>query len=320
MPRGGDDAPDRGVDDAGAPLLNRELSLARPEPARARPRRRPDRAAARARQVLRRSSRRSSTSSSWSASPACSTRSSPGVAVRSPDGRTPQQTLAEIRERVLELTAAQSRLWRDELCPGARRRGDPASARSTTRPSEELAELERVFARQIYPGAHPARRRPGPAVPVHLRPVAQPRRHRARSRSRARSGSRASRCPKGCPLRRGRRARPADPARERDRALPDVALPGDGDRRARGVPPHPRRRHRDLRRRRRPARGGRDASCASAASAPSCASRSRARSRATMLARLEERLAVAPGQRLPGPRPARPRRRRRSSTRSTGPT
>ena len=39
------------------------------------------------------------------------------VNVVSPDGRTPQQALAEVRERVLEQTAAQSKLWRDELVP-----------------------------------------------------------------------------------------------------------------------------------------------------------------------------------------------------------
>ncbi len=39
------------------------------------------------------------------------------VPVRSPDGRTPQETLLEIHERVQELTAAQSRLWRSDLCP-----------------------------------------------------------------------------------------------------------------------------------------------------------------------------------------------------------
>src|SRR5215467_13133481 len=39
------------------------------------------------------------------------------VNVRSPDGRTPQQALADVRERVLELTASQSKLWRDELVP-----------------------------------------------------------------------------------------------------------------------------------------------------------------------------------------------------------
>ena len=40
-----------------------------------------------------------------------------GVAVRSADGLTPQQALARIRQRVLELSATQSRLWKRELRP-----------------------------------------------------------------------------------------------------------------------------------------------------------------------------------------------------------
>src|SRR6201984_556391 len=40
-----------------------------------------------------------------------------GVAVRSPDGRTAQQTLAAARARVLELYDEQSRIWSRELCP-----------------------------------------------------------------------------------------------------------------------------------------------------------------------------------------------------------
>ena len=87
------------------------------------------------------SSRPTSTSSSWCALPACSTRSSPGSSVRSPDGRTPQQTLAEIRERVLELTAAQSRLWRDELCPALAAEGIVVGTVDDAT-DEELRELE----------------------------------------------------------------------------------------------------------------------------------------------------------------------------------
>src|SRR5579862_2428704 len=40
-----------------------------------------------------------------------------GLSARSPDGRTPRQTLAEARTRVLELYGKQARLWADELCP-----------------------------------------------------------------------------------------------------------------------------------------------------------------------------------------------------------
>src|SRR5882724_1504862 len=39
------------------------------------------------------------------------------VPVRSPDGRTPQETLAELHTRALELTRRQSQLWRTTLCP-----------------------------------------------------------------------------------------------------------------------------------------------------------------------------------------------------------
>ena len=40
-----------------------------------------------------------------------------GLAVRSADGLTPHQALAQIRERVLELTSTQSRIWKRELRP-----------------------------------------------------------------------------------------------------------------------------------------------------------------------------------------------------------
>jgi polyphosphate kinase len=87
-----------------------------------------------------------------------------GVAVRLPDGRTPQQTLDEIRTRVLELGADQSRLWRDDLCPALAAEGirvgtvDDASA-------EELADLGRVFDREIYPVLTPLAVGPGQPFP-----------------------------------------------------------------------------------------------------------------------------------------------------------
>src|SRR5919204_473814 len=40
-----------------------------------------------------------------------------GVAVISPDGRAPEQALNDIRERVLELSARQAKLWKRELRP-----------------------------------------------------------------------------------------------------------------------------------------------------------------------------------------------------------
>ena len=86
------------------------------------------------------------------------------VNVRSPDGRTPQQALASVRERVLELTAAQSSLWREELVPALAGEGiivgtvDDATA-------VEHAELEARFARQIYPVLTPLAVGPGQPFP-----------------------------------------------------------------------------------------------------------------------------------------------------------
>ena len=127
-----------------------------------------------------------------------------GLSVRSPDGRTPQQTLAEVRERVLELTAAQSRLWRDELCPALAAEGIVVGTVDDATEGE-LRELERAFARQIYPVLTPLAVGPGPAVPLHLRALAEPRRDRARPRVgrgalRAREGARGP-----AAVRRGRR-------------------------------------------------------------------------------------------------------------------
>jgi polyphosphate kinase len=87
-----------------------------------------------------------------------------GLAVRSPDGRTPLQALAEIRERVRGLTAAQSRLWTDELMPALADNGivighvDACDA-------EELAELETRFEHEIYPMLTPLAVGPGQPFP-----------------------------------------------------------------------------------------------------------------------------------------------------------
>jgi len=73
-----------------------------------------------------------------------------GVAVRSPDGRTPSTTLAEIRERVLALTGQQSRLWSRELVPALKEAGI-VIAQVDEFSEKELAELERRFDREVQP-------------------------------------------------------------------------------------------------------------------------------------------------------------------------
>jgi polyphosphate kinase len=87
-----------------------------------------------------------------------------GVTVRSPDGRTPQQTLREARVRVLELQAEQARIWADELCPALAAEGIHVSRVEELSDSERV-ELERRYDRDIYPVLTPLAVGPGQPFP-----------------------------------------------------------------------------------------------------------------------------------------------------------
>ncbi len=87
-----------------------------------------------------------------------------GVTVRSPDGRTPQQTLSEARQRVLELQAEQSRIWSDELVPALAAEGIVISKVEDLSPDERM-ELERRYERDIYPVLTPLAVGPGQPFP-----------------------------------------------------------------------------------------------------------------------------------------------------------
>ncbi|MGH6876939.1 MAG: RNA degradosome polyphosphate kinase, partial [Rhizomicrobium sp.] len=86
------------------------------------------------------------------------------VNVRSPDGRTPQQALADVRRGVLELTAKQARLWRDDLCPALAEEGIRVGTIEDVG-SDGLRELEARFAREIYPVLTPLAVGPGQPFP-----------------------------------------------------------------------------------------------------------------------------------------------------------
>ena len=87
-----------------------------------------------------------------------------GLLVRSPDGRTAQQTLAAIREKTLELMAAQAKLWKRELRPALEAAGlivgdvDDAN-------KKELEELEDRFETDIFPILTPLAVGPGQPFP-----------------------------------------------------------------------------------------------------------------------------------------------------------
>ncbi|HEU5010741.1 MAG TPA: polyphosphate kinase 1 [Gaiellaceae bacterium] len=87
-----------------------------------------------------------------------------GVTVRSADGLTPQQALARIRQRVAELSATQSRLWKRELRPALAAEGITVGGIEDLG-EKELAELERRFHREIYPVLTPLAVGPGQPFP-----------------------------------------------------------------------------------------------------------------------------------------------------------
>jgi polyphosphate kinase len=87
-----------------------------------------------------------------------------GVAVRSPDGRTAEEALAEIRGRVLALARRQSKLWSADLCPALAAEGiDVATVGEL--PPARLQELERRFSREIFPVLTPLAVGPGQPFP-----------------------------------------------------------------------------------------------------------------------------------------------------------
>ena len=87
-----------------------------------------------------------------------------GVAVRSPDGLTPQAALAEIRERTTALAAEQAKLWKRHLKPGLEAQGIVVAEIEDLEP-EELEELERVFDSEIFPVLTPLAVGPGQPFP-----------------------------------------------------------------------------------------------------------------------------------------------------------
>jgi polyphosphate kinase len=87
-----------------------------------------------------------------------------GLAVRSPDGLTPQQALDRIRDRVLELSGRQSRLWKKELRTTLAAEGI-VIGRIEDCDEKELKQLERRYQREIYPVLTPLAVGPGQPFP-----------------------------------------------------------------------------------------------------------------------------------------------------------
>ena len=89
---------------------------------------------------------------------------SAGVTVRSPDGRTPQQALADARKRVLELYVQQAHVWSRELVPALAAEGIVVSRVEELSDAERL-ELVEIFERDIFPVLTPLAVGPGQPFP-----------------------------------------------------------------------------------------------------------------------------------------------------------
>ncbi|MGZ8688531.1 MAG: polyphosphate kinase 1 [Gaiellaceae bacterium] len=87
-----------------------------------------------------------------------------GLGVLSADGLSASQALAGIRARVTELSARQSRLWKRDLRPALAAEGiEIGSVEECTH--KELARLQTVFTRDIYPVLTPLAVGPGQPFP-----------------------------------------------------------------------------------------------------------------------------------------------------------
>ncbi|MDX6494734.1 MAG: polyphosphate kinase [Gaiellales bacterium] len=87
-----------------------------------------------------------------------------GLGMRSPDGRTPQAALVEIRERVSQLGQLQSRLWREQLVPLLAENGILVGGTDAL-DDDELTELTGRFDREVYPVLTPLAVGPGQPFP-----------------------------------------------------------------------------------------------------------------------------------------------------------
>ena len=87
-----------------------------------------------------------------------------GVPVTSPDAQTPQQTLTEIRERVLQLTGRQTKLWKRDLSEALEETGiSVGQIEDCTK--QELDELKERFEREVFPLLTPLAVGPGQPFP-----------------------------------------------------------------------------------------------------------------------------------------------------------
>jgi polyphosphate kinase len=87
-----------------------------------------------------------------------------GMSRRGPDGLTPRETLARIRNRALELMQEESRIWASELKPALAENGVRVGVCADCT-DDELSELTALFDRELYPVLTPLAVGPGQPFP-----------------------------------------------------------------------------------------------------------------------------------------------------------
>ncbi len=177
-------------------------------------------------------------------------------AERSPDGLTPRQQLARIREVVRRTAQGRDGAAGAAAASRAGRARHPPSRLEGPGDGRPGAG-EDILPRIGVPGAHPAGGGPGPPLPLHLQPLAVAGGRGGAIRSPASAGSRGSRSRRSsrasCPsdrmqrVDRRSRARRVPPARGADLGEPRPALSRDADPRHVPVPDHPGHGHGDHR-------------------------------------------------------------------------
>ena len=105
------------------------------------------------------------------------------IDARGPDGLSPTEMLEQISETVREQDRRQAREFSERVRPALAEQGIRIVGVRRVPRTPDGADRAAV-PRGDLPGADAARDRPGPAVPVHLEPVAQPDRASARPRDR----------------------------------------------------------------------------------------------------------------------------------------
>ena len=184
-----------------------------------------------------------------------------GVAVPSASGLNPRDVLSRSLAASQELMVAHAETYHRELVPALAGQRHRAPALGLPAPHRAGAG-QRALPRSRLPDPDAAGGRPGPPVPLHLGPVAQPRARDAQPRDRQGPLRPRQGAADHQPLDGGRR-RPVRPARRGHRGSPRPAVPRHGAHRPPRLPGDPQRGPRGRGgRRREPAQGAREGAAA----------------------------------------------------------